>query len=147
MIDLREARISLDSYAARLELHSLQFGLAVSLREVEKRTPDAEPTATSMIDNAAVELKQVRRESIVLSILISQAIENERASCSFSPHEIANLVKAQNRIATVWHKVRTLLDKYDLEKIEKKAPPKESEAARAIREFLEKHRAEGSSLV
>jgi hypothetical protein len=142
MMDLQEARISLEFYADSLDLYCRQYGFAVSLTEAEKKTREVEPKATDLIDRAVVELKRVQKEALVLRILIGEAAAKEAESLICLPKELTNLVEAQNRITLVSERVRNLLREHDRKEAEKNAPEKENATVVAIREFLEKRRLE-----
>ena len=72
MMDLEEARISLGSYAARLDLGCGLHKLAVDLAAKEKTGGLIQQRATGLVDKSIGELRRLQKEAVILCILVDE---------------------------------------------------------------------------
>jgi hypothetical protein len=77
MMDLEEARVSLGFYADLLDSHCSQYRLAVILADKGKNAGPFDSKAIGLIDQATAELRRLRREALILGILIDEALAKE----------------------------------------------------------------------
>jgi hypothetical protein len=145
MMDLEEARVSLDFYASLLDLQCKQYSLAVSLMEVEQNAKQPESRATGLRDQAVADLRRTERETLVLSILIDKAIARESKRLVHLPHELVRLLEARNRQTAALNIAVNLLREHDQKEAEKerkeaqkKEPAKPTALQLAIQEYRER---------
>lgn len=145
MMDLEEARVSLGFYANLLDSHCSQYRLAVILVEKGKNAGPFESRAVGLIDQATAELRRLRREALVLGILIDEAVAEEAQQFVQLPLVLSKLLEARSQLAVSSQQAGDLLQEHDHKEAEKNAPPKESDlvvALRALREKLKKEESE-----
>src|SRR6266702_1771204 len=101
MMDLEEARISLGSYADRLDLGCGLYKLAVDLAAREKTAGLIEQRATGLVDKSIGELRRLQKQAIILCILVDEGMALEADRFVRLPLEYAKLSEAKNRVTSV----------------------------------------------
>jgi len=117
----------------------------LSSRIKEKNAGPIGSRAIGLIDQAAAELRRLRREALVLGILIDEEIAREAQQFVQLPLELSKLFEARSQVAASSQQAGDLLQEHDHKEAEKNAPPKESDlvvALRALREKLKKEESE-----
>ncbi len=142
MMDLEEARISLGSYADRLDLGCGLHKLAVDLAAKEKTAGPIEQRAAGFLDKSIGELRGLQKEATILCILVTEGIVEEVHRFVRVPHECTEVSEAKDRVILVLQQADTLLQEHDRREAAKNEPPKESDLAVAMRRFREKQQLE-----
>src|SRR6267154_2113379 len=123
-MDLEQARISLGSYAERLDLGCGLHKLAVDLVAKEKTAGPIERKAAGFMDKSIGELRRLQKEAIILCILVIEGVVKEADRFIRLPHEYAKVSEAKDRVISVLQQAGALLQEYDRREAEKNAPPK-----------------------
>jgi hypothetical protein len=147
MLDLNEARVSLDHYAKMLDSQCELYTLGARFIEAGIDDKEIEPKASGLKDGTLVDLRRLQRESLTLNIMIDKAIAREAERLVRSPKELASLLEAKNRNALALNRVDNLLKEHDQKEAEKarkaaqeNEPRKPTATQIAIGEFLAKYR-------
>lgn len=136
MMDLQEAIKSCDFYTRLLDLTCSRYRFVLGLDEASKQF---EPQSTDL-NQVITDLELSHRESLVLSILLSEEMAKEAAHLVCKPGELAELLEAKNRMSSASQKAGALLEEHQQKEAAKNAPPQKSATAAAIDAFLEKEK-------
>src|SRR5712671_3007615 len=101
MMDLEEARISLGSYADRLDLGCGVYKLAVDLAAKEKTAGLNEQRAAGLVDTTIGELRRLQKEATILCILFMEGLVKEADRFIRLPHDYTEVSKAKDRVILV----------------------------------------------
>jgi hypothetical protein len=140
MMDLEEARVALDYYAALLDLQCKRYNFAASLVEAEQNANQPESRAVGIRDQAVADLRRAERETLVLSILIEEAIAGETKRLVHRPQELARLLEARNRKTAALDSASNLLREHDQNEAEKERERKELEEPNQLALDIEEFR-------
>jgi hypothetical protein len=145
MMDLDEARISLDLYANTLDFQCRQYSVTVDLTESCKNDKEIEPLTSGLTDRTMADLRRLQRESLILRVQIDRAIAREPERLARLPKPLLDLLEAKNRNAMALNRADNLLAEHDQKEAEKaqikaqeNEPKKPTPLQLAIREFREK---------
>src|SRR6267154_5087070 len=113
MMDLEQARISLGSYADRLDLGCGLHKLAVDLVAKEKTAGLTEQRAAGFMDKSISELRRLQKEAIILCILVDEGVIREARRFTHVPLEFAKVWEAKNRVTSGLEQAGAILQERD----------------------------------
>ncbi len=119
MMDLDEARVSLDYYSNILDFQFGLYSFTVGLAKSEKIDKEIEPQVTGLEDEVVADLRRLQRESLILGIKINRAIARETERLVHLPRELTKLLEAKNRNTLALNKSSNLLREHDQKEVEK----------------------------
>jgi hypothetical protein len=142
-MDLSEAEKSLEHFAELLKVECALLSLIV----VEDASTEAASRARELRKQALINLRESRKNSLVISILVSKAIAERAEQLIWVPEKLAKVLTASNRLAQASHEAHRLIEEQEKNMIQKSEPKQPSATSIAIAAFLERkgYRARASS--
>jgi hypothetical protein len=137
-VNLSEAEKSFDYFANLLKMQSSLLSLAVDW-EAKSASTEMAPQAREGRNQALIDLKETRKNSLVLSILVGKAMAKEAERLVSVPMELAKVIRASTRLAQAGQQADFLIEQQEKKLAEDSKPEQESPTAMAIRKYLEKH--------
>jgi hypothetical protein len=135
MMDIEEAKASLDNYANLLDAQCQQYNFAASLAGSTQKTKERE-VAKNVLKRSVADLRRTQNEATVLRILIAEAIKQEAKRLFRSPGQLAELIEAEARTTVAFNMADSLLRQHDKKENDKDRPRRDAEALKEFEESL-----------
>ncbi len=139
-MNLVEVEKSYDYFADLLRIRSSLLSSAIDF-EAKSASTEMAPQARECRDQLLIDLKETRKNSLIISILVHEEMTKEAERLVRVPTELAKVIRASTRLEQAAQQADLLIEQQEKKQAEN-LQPKESATFAAIKRFLEQHERE-----